>query len=156
MRVWMWPKESILVLSTATIMLTRLCLKNYTIGQKRAGFRYNNMQSIAGFRGQKQKGTGHISGCSFLYFLSKTKYSRLQTIPQIIAYIGAWDRIYKRKLIEANHLRFPEGLIYEDHLFHCSGRCVCKENDGCERGIILLQEKYGGIHYRQRSKKRQI
>lgn len=28
-----------------------------------------------------------------------------------------WSRIYKRDFIEKNHLRFPEGMIYEDVIF---------------------------------------
>lgn len=31
---------------------------------------------------------------------------------------AAWNKIYRRSWLEANHLRFPVGLIYEDRLFN--------------------------------------
>ena len=34
----------------------------------------------------------------------------------VFSYIGCWDKIYKRKLIEDNGIEFPP-TIYEDHLF---------------------------------------
>ncbi|MFD0697769.1 FkbM family methyltransferase [Paenibacillus sp. GCM10027628] len=46
----------------------------------------------------------------------------------IVTYLwpSAWNKIYRREIIENNNLRFPVGLYYEDHEFYYSYFFKCK------------------------------
>ena len=47
----------------------------------------------------------------------KHKNFNICEYPEILTFIGVWDRIYKRSFVNKYNIRFPVGLIYEDHLF---------------------------------------
>lgn len=49
--------------------------------------------------------------------MSKTKYFTVMQHPHILQFIGVWDRIYRRELLEEHHLLNPVNRIYEDVLF---------------------------------------
>lgn len=38
-------------------------------------------------------------------------------VPDVFWCVGAWDKIYRRSLLQDNDIVFPEGLFFEDHIF---------------------------------------
>lgn len=52
-----------------------------------------------------------------IYQNLSTKVFSLHTAPEMIQFMGVWDRIFKRSFIEKNHLRFLADHIYEDAIF---------------------------------------
>ena len=52
----------------------------------------------------------------FYGFLSGRTF-KAKEYPDIIVSIAAWDKLYKSELLKKNGIWFPEGLIYEDHIF---------------------------------------
>jgi glycosyltransferase involved in cell wall biosynthesis len=77
------------------------------------------------------------------YTFLKNKIFKASDYPQIIECIGAWDRIYKRELIEINHLRFPEGLMYEDHLFTVQADVFAKKMTVVSEALYYYRKNTG-------------
>ena len=42
---------------------------------------------------------------------------KIQQSPQLLQFVGVWDRLFRREFLEAHNFQFPEGRLYEDHLF---------------------------------------
>ena len=56
--------------------------------------------------------------------------------------VSVWNKIFRRELIEARGIRFPEGLLYEDNaFFHAYALCS-------QRAVYLQAERL--YHYRRR------
>ena len=64
--------------------------------------------------------------------------------PPLISVIGVWDRIYKRSLIESNKLRFPLGLVYEDHLFCVQAYVLSKRITVVSEPLYFYRKNAGG------------
>ena len=41
----------------------------------------------------------------------------MREAPQLLQFVGVWDRLFKREFLELHNFQFPEGRLYEDHLF---------------------------------------
>lgn len=41
----------------------------------------------------------------------------LQTCPELAGFVGVWDRLFRRSLIESKSFRFPNDMLYEDAVF---------------------------------------
>ena len=52
-----------------------------------------------------------------LFLRLKNRVINLADEPELIRCIAAWDRIYRRSLLNDNNITFPEGLVYEDALY---------------------------------------
>ncbi len=73
--------------------------------------------------------------------------SRLFTLteePRLVTYIGVWDRIYTRDLILKNNLRFPVGLVYEDHLFTIQAMACAKSITVVNEPLYYYRKNAGG------------
>ncbi len=55
--------------------------------------------------------------------------------------VCAWDKLYRRDLIERERLRFPDGYRYEDNVFFWAYAVRC-------RSVAILEERL--YHYRRR------
>lgn len=82
-----------------------------------------------------------ISVCSFeRNYPKKVSYNPI-TMQDVLNFRcpAAWNKLYKRSLIDDNHIRFPEGLWYED--LHFSTRAIMM-------GSVSVSSEYL-YHYRQ-------
>ena len=77
---------------------------------------------------ERTKRTEEFRDIGFYLFL-KNKIFTAEEYPEIIRSIGVWDRIFKREFLEKYHIRYAEGLVYEDHLFCIQtilkASCIC-------------------------------
>lgn len=52
-----------------------------------------------------------------LYYTLKDKVFTINDCPEIIKYVGVWDKIFRTDFLKKNKILFWENIIYEDHLF---------------------------------------
>lgn len=52
-----------------------------------------------------------------LYYTLKNKVFTVEECPEIIKYVGVWDKLFETDFLKKNNLFFWENIIYEDHLY---------------------------------------
>ena len=78
----------------------------------------------------------------YTYLSGQTFHATEQ--PALISCIGVWDRIYRRELIINNHLLFPVGLVYEDHLFCIQAFVLAKKVTVVNEPLYYYRKNAGG------------
>lgn len=78
----------------------------------------------------------------FYTFLSGRTFSAIE-YPLIIMNIGAWDKIYRRTYLLENNLTFPEGKIYEDHIFTVKAYVTAKKMSVVNEPLYYYRKNSG-------------
>lgn len=87
-----------------------------------------------------------------LYLRLKNRVVTLNEEPELVQCIGVWDRICKRSLLVDNNIRFPEGLVYEDHLFTVQALVAAKRVTVMPDKLYYYR-KFGGTSITDKEKK---
>ena len=78
----------------------------------------------------------------FYTFLSGRTFSATE-YPLIIMNIGAWDKLYRRQYLLENGLTFPEGKIYEDHIFTVKAYVTAKRMSVVNEPLYYYRKNSG-------------
>lgn len=79
----------------------------------------------------------------FFTFLSGRVFT-LTEYPALVSCIAAWDRLYKRELIERGGLLFPEGVVYEDQPFSIKAMLLAKKITVVNEPLYYYRKNAGG------------
>lgn len=61
-----------------------------------------------------------------LYYTLNNTVFTINECPEIIKYVGVWDKLFKRDFLKQNTLFFWENMIYEDHLYSVEAEVYAK------------------------------
>ena len=73
-----------------------------------------------------------------LYYTLKNKVFTVEECPEIIKYVGVWDKLFETDFLKKNNLLFWENIIYEDHLYSVQAELYANR-------ISLIQFRSGTV-----------
>lgn len=70
-----------------------------------------------------------------------------KTVAKRITQVVVWNKLFRRDFVEKHHIRFPEGVLYEDNYFYYVAMANIDRLPLSDTGVYFYRQREGSIMY---------